>query len=255
MSLTNFSAGRCNICGRRFCQCCNPCTPIRPPIGPPGPQGPVGPQGPMGPQGVPGATGATGPTGPTGSGGTVATTIPFSISSAYSSGIEIASNAQGDPEIINFAGFGPPGYAPIFLQPGEWQTGIITIRDHDSYPSSFVLPYNATLQNIYVTFANRSQLLFDVGVIMRPFVCIAVSDTTNLAFTILQNTMTFTEPYIGGGDELYIPKYSLRSGSLTNLNVALTAGRLVGIVMGWIGEGVSSEEIAQFSISGGILLE
>lgn len=193
-------------------------------------------------------------TGPAGPAGTVAAPIPFSISSNSGSGVEISFNAMGEPEIINFAGFGPPGYAPIFLEPGEWSSGTIMIHEYQSYPTLFVLPYDAIIQNIYVTFANRSPLVADAGVIMRPFACIAVSNAANLTLTVLQETMTFTEPYVGGAAGQVFPKYSLRNGSLTNLNVALPAGTLTGIVTGWIGEGATEEQIAQFSISGGILL-
>ena len=56
-----------------------------------------------------------------------------------------------------------------------------------------------------------------------------------------------------GGTE--IPKYSVRKGSLTDLNISLEAGTLVTIIVGWMGEGVTSEQSTQISVSGGLFIE
>lgn len=279
MSYNNYNTGaygKCSVCGKCPCVCPGHGGPPGPtgPRGPagrdgrngcPGMMGPTGPMGMTGPTGPAGNAGAMGPTGPTGPAGTtgptgapgtigaIAATIPFSISTTFGTGTEISTDETGAPQIITSAGFGPPTSTPIFLEPGEWATGVVTITESTPYPSSFILPHDAILQNIYAVFANRAPLAFEVGVTMRPFVCLGVSDTSSLTFTILQNTMTFTEPYVGTGD--IIPKYSLRSGLLENLNTPLTAGTLVCIFAGWMGEGVTSEQMALISVSGGIYLE
>ena len=220
--------------------------------GPIGPTGSTGPTGVTGTEGTTGPTGATGETGPQGERGPIAATIPFSISNMYVSGAQISSDSQGNPQMINFAGFGGDYAYPVSLQAGEWASSTITIREQNSYPSSFIVPFDGTLKSIYVLFATRTSLYLDVGVTMRPFVCIAISNTDSLVFNILKDTITYTEPYVGGTD---IPKYSVRRGSLTNLNIDLPAGTLVAIVAGWTGEGVTTEQSTQVSLSGGLFIE
>ena len=237
-------------------------------IGPTGPQGPGGNDGTTPTIGENGnwyigdidtgktAQGPTGSTGLQGERGPIAAVIPLSVSSYDNYGVEISADAQGNPEIIYFAGFGipnEPGY-PIRLEPGEWNAGSITIRESTPYPNSFIMPYDGILQNIYVLFANRESIYLADGVTMRPFVCLAVSDGRSLAFTILRDTMTYTDPYVGRSGAS-VSKYSLRRGSSTNLNIELPAGTLVGVVMGWVGEGVTSEQEVRASISGGLFIE
>lgn len=251
----------------------NPCRPIPCgccPTGQTGPTGPQGPQGLQGPTGLQGPIGKTGPTGETGSAGDtgptglqgpmgergpMAATIPFAIASSnYGESVTISCDDQGKPRIVHFAGFGGlSSYYPITLEPDEWDAGTITITREFPYPSSFIMPYDGTLQNIYVLFANRSPLYLDEGVIIRPFVCLAVLNGDRLTFNILDDTMTYTEPYVGSGEE--IPKYGLRRGSLINLGIEIDHGTLVGIVAGCFCEGVISEQSIQISLSGGLFLD
>lgn len=263
-----FGGSACSPC---MPSCCCSCC-----AGPAGPQGPTGATGPAGAQGIPGpagmtgatgatgaagaagvtgatgATGSTGATGPTGSTGPTAATIPFSLSNVYSSGAQISTDAQGTPSMVNFAGFGGDNAYSISLQPGEWDARTITIREENSYPSSFIMPYDGILRNIYVLFATRTTMELEAGVIMRPFVCLATLNSDNLVYTVLPETLTYTEPYVGGTT---IPKYTLRRGALTGLNVNLPAGTVVGIVLGWRGENVTSEQSTQVSVSGGLYIE
>lgn len=213
------------------------------------------------PRGATGATGATGPTGATGvtgatgadgQRGPIAATIPFSLSNVNSSGAQISTDAQGNPQQVTFAGFGGDSGYGLYLQPGEWASGSITITESTAYPSSFVMPFDGTLRNIYALFANRQQLNLEEGVTMRPFVCIAVSNSNALVFNVLQNTIVYGEPYVGGSS---IPKYSVRKGSLTGLDVSLPAGTLVTIVGGWQGESEGAEQSTQISFSGGLFIE
>ncbi len=97
---------------------------------------------------------------------------------------------------------------------------------------------------------------------MYPFAALAVltSDipgqmTGEMIFTILQETLTYSEPFTapeGGGA---VPKYTLKRGSETDINAVIPAGSLVGIIVGCRTEGATSEIFSRFSVSGGILLE
>ena len=69
------------------------------------------------------------------------------------------------------------------LDPGEWASGVITINTSESYPSSFVMPYDGTVRSFYGVFANRQEITLEEGVILRPFMCFAVGAADRLAFT------------------------------------------------------------------------
>ncbi|MFR8251596.1 MAG: hypothetical protein ACLVAI_07105, partial [Anaerovoracaceae bacterium] len=220
--------------------------------GAPGPTGEDGQRGATGPTGAAGATGATGPTGSTGPQGPIAGTIPFSFSNRYESGAELATDDTGNPTQIAYAGFGGDTGYYMYLNAGEWTSGTITIRESQSYPSSFVMPYDSTLQNIYGVFANRQSLNLEAGVTLRPFLCLATGSTDSLVFQILQETMIYFPPYVSGEE---IPKYSIRRANLTGLNISLPAGTLIAIIMGITAEGSTQEQYTTGSISGGIFIE
>ena len=222
------------------------------PRGATGPAGATGTAGATGPTGATGITGATGPTGAEGERGPIAATIPFSLSNVNSSGAQISTDAQGNPETIAFAGFGGDSGYGLHLQPGEWASGSVTITQSYAYPSSFIMPFDGTLRNIYALFANRSELNLDEGVTMRPFVCLGISNSNALVFNILQDTIVYTAPFVGGTS---LPKYSVRRGSLLNLDIPLPAGTLVTVIGGWVGEGVTSEQSTQVSFSGGLYID
>jgi len=237
--------------------------------GPTGPTGATGAEGPTGPTGTTGTEGPTGPTGPTGPAGSTgpdrAGVIPFAIDNEYA---EVSTDDQGNPSIIQFAGFEANQInsgRPTQLQEGDWEAGIITFNfnNYDQfYRSCFVMPYDAVVKNIYVLFGAKLSLFLDDGVTMYPFAALAVltSDTPGqttggMVFTILQDTLTYSEPFTapeGGG---VVPKYTLRRGSTTDINALIPAGSLVGIIVGCRAEGVTTETFGRFSVSGGILLE
>lgn len=207
----------------------------------PGPQGSPGSQGEPGPQGIPGENGP------------IAATIPFSLTNVWSSGSPVATDDAGNPSTINFVGFGGnEGSYPIYLEPGEWQTGTITFRESTAYGSAFIMPYDGTVKNIYVLFATRTTLNLEAGIEMYPFVCLAVSNSEQLVFTVLQDTLTYTAPYVGGVE---YPKYTVRRGALTGLDIRIPEGTLVAIVAGWRGQGVTEEQSTEISASGGIFVE
>lgn len=223
--------------------------------GPQGESGPAGPQGepgPSGPQGDPGPAGPQGDPGPSGPQGPTAATIPFSYSNQNSSGVSLSTDNTGSPSQIAYAGFGGDGGYFTALEPGEWASGLITINTNESYPSSFVMPYDGTLRNFYGVFANRQELFIEEGIILRPFMCLAIGETDRLAFTVLQETLVYFPPYIGGEE---IPKYTIRRASQTGLNIPLPAGTLVTIIFGIIAGGTASAQYITASISGGIYIE
>ena len=229
--------------------------------GPIGPQGEVGATGPQGERGVTGIQGEAGPTGaqgeagvtgPQGDRGPIAATIPFSLSNSNSSGAQLSTDANGAPYRIAYVGFGNENGYQMYLDPGEWNSGVITIREDRSYPASFVMPFNGTLQNFYGVFANRESLSLDAGVTIRPFMCLATGDENSLIFTIIQNSIVYFPPYVSGAE---IPKYTIRRASLTDLGISLSSGTLITIIMGITAEGTTNEQNMTASISGGIFIE
>lgn len=240
---------------------------VQGPQGEPGPQGPQGVQGPQGlqgepgPQGEQGIQGVPGPQGeqgiqgipgPQGIQGPVAATIAFSYSNQSSSGVTLSTDSTGEPSQIAYAGFGGDNGYYTSLDPGEWASGTITIDDSSSYPSSFVMPIDGTVQNIYGVFANRQALYLEEDVTIRPFMCLAIATTDTLTFTVLADSIVYFPPYTGTEE---IPKYTLRRASITGLNIPLPAGTLVTIIMGITAEGSQPSQYLPASISGGIYIE
>ncbi|MBS6643863.1 MAG: hypothetical protein KH366_09805 [Clostridiaceae bacterium] len=222
------------------------------PQGEPGPSGPQGEPGVPGPQGEPGPAGPQGEPGPAGPQGPIAATIPFSFSNQSSSGATLSTDSTGAPSQIAYAGFGSENGYFSALEPGEWASGIITIDTYESYPSSFVMPYDGTVRNFYGVFANRQELSLEDGVFIRPFMCLAIGETDRLVFTVLQNSIVYFPPYTGTET---IPKYTLRRAGQTGLNIPLPAGTLVTIIFGIISAGTSEPQYLSASISGGIYIE
>ena len=253
--------------------CCPPCCGLPGPAGPQGKPGPAGPQGepgpagpqgepgpagaqgepgPAGPQGEPGPAGPQGEPGPAGPQGPIAATIPFSYSNQNASGVPLSTDNTGAPAQIAYAGFGGDGGYFTALDPGEWASGVITIKTSDSYPSSFVMPHDGTVRNFYGVFANRQELFPEQGVILRPFMCLAVGEADRLAFTVLPDSIVYFPPYVGGEE---IPKYTLRRAGQTGLSIPLAAGTLVTILFGIISAGTDTAQYMTASISGGIYIE
>ena len=239
------------------------------PTGPTGPQGNLGdtgPTGPTGPQGNPGDTGATGPTGAQGEQGDTGATgpiglgvgyIPFSIANPNVQPIN--TDSEGNPQDIMFAGFSDNSAAFNSLSPGEWEARTISFTRgarFEYYGISFVMPQAGTVRSIYVTFASQGVGFIDAGATMYPFACLATATPNSIQnqiiYTILEDTITYTEPYLGTGND--IPTLVIRSGSKTNLDVEILEGTLVAIVVGWRGENVTAQQEGSFAIFGGIYM-
>jgi len=215
------------------------------PIGPSGAAGLPGVTGPSGAQGLPGPAGPDGATGPV---GPVAPTIPFSIG-RY--GVYLYTDASGSPLGIALMGFGG-GSDTANLVDGEWSSGDFTIRPNMPIGGLFIMPHDSILRKIYVVFSIPRLQSFEPGSTIQPFVCLAVSHSEDFTFTILQDTITFTDPYAGGID---YPAYTNRSGSLTNLNDAIPEGTLVAIVAGMMAQNITDQVYCSFTIDGGLFLE
>jgi len=71
-------------------------------------------------------------------------------------------------------------------------------------------------------------------------------------YTILKETMTFVDPFIGGAT---YPAHTLRQGELSNLNIPIADGTLVALVLGIIGENVTSMQYVDLAFNGGVLFE
>jgi hypothetical protein len=120
------------------------------------------------------------------------------------------------------------------------------------------MPRDAIVRNIYVIFGSEQDNELADGITMTPFACLAVatpnSTQNQINFVIIQNTITYTEQYVGNVTGT-IPKFSMRSGSLTNLNEPISAGTLVAIVIGWLGDDTTGAQAGAFSVFGGIYME
>lgn len=222
------------------------------PMGPRGFPGPAGPQGEQGLAGVQGEQGEQGERGEQGEQGPMAATIPFSFSNRNASGVQLSTDDAGAPAQIAYVGFGGDSGEYMYLDPGEWQSGIITIGESQSYPASFVMPYSGVVQNIYGVFANRQALILEDGVVIRPFMCLATGDSNQLTFTVLQDSIVYFPSYTSGAE---IPKYSIRRANRTDLNRLIPAGTLVTVIMGIMAEGTTAEQYMTASISGGIFIQ
>ncbi|SHK05385.1 collagen-like protein, partial [Propionispora hippei] len=234
-----------------------------------GATGSTGATGDTGATGVTGSTGATGVTGATGPEGPGSIrnsgVIPFSIENSEA---QVSTDAQGNPSIIQFAGFEANPVVssdPTQLQAGDWAAGTITFNSVNYtqfYRCTFVMPYDAVVKNLYVLFGAKAAVNLEDGVSVYPFAALTVLTsatpgqlTGGMVFTILQNTITYSSPFIAPAGGGVVPKYTLVSGSLTEINEPIPAGSLVGVIMGIRAEGVTTETTVQFSVSGGILLE
>ena len=202
--------------------------------------------------------GDTGPTGDTGPEGPIAGFIPFSIENQYFQ--EISTDSEGNPEYVQFAGFSTTSQNMIKLAAGDWESRTISFSPGAEavyYGISFVMPHAGTVRSIYVTFGSQGVGFLDDGVIMNPFACLAIatpdSAQNQIIYTILEDTITYTESYIGTGNN--ISTYAIRNGSKTNLNVSITEGALVAIVTGWSGDNVTTPQSGAFSVFGGIYMD
>lgn len=251
----------CNPNGFSYCnrqpdlRCCNPCS--VPQVCYKCTACPVGTMGPAGPQGIPGPTGATGPTGPTGpagSGNTVNSfVIPYSIAE-YAGSLYLSTNAQGDPSNLGFSGYGGSSTTSVNLQANDWQNKTITLNHENNYyyGCAFIMPTTATLKSIHSLVATADETTIQAGVTLRPFVAIAICNNDDLVYTILNDTITYTEPYVGGGT---IPRLSVRNGNNLNLNLSIAEGNLVAIIIGMTSEGSSENQNLRLALSGSLYFE
>jgi hypothetical protein len=120
------------------------------------------------------------------------------------------------------------------------------------------MPRDGIVRNIYVIFGTEQDNALAEGITMIPFACLAVANPDNInnqiSFTIIQDTITDAEPYVGPASGT-LPKFAMRSGSLTNLNVPISAGTLVAIGVGWRGDVTTGAQSGAFSSFGGIYIE
>jgi len=154
-----------------------------------------------------------------------------------------------------FLGFGgAEGGGLVNLSPGEWASGSIVFTDYNEYGAAFVLPTDAILKRINITFATTyTQELFEPGSIVRPFACVAIStEASTLVYTVLQATVTFTGSLQGG---FTYPAFTLRKGESTNLNIPIAKGTRVALVTGVMGEHVTMNHYTDLAISGGLFFE
>ncbi|MEC0026332.1 hypothetical protein P4L02_33075, partial [Bacillus cereus] len=179
--------------------------------------------------------GPTGPTGVTGSN----SIIPF----ATGNSVATTSNAAGASASIIVSGFGD--FTPAFTL----TAGTFSFSAGEA--ESFIVPYDATIINIYMSATNLA-FTPPTPTNIFPYVAIATAPSGSNTFTIIPATKTVVSaPYVGG---VAYPANTILSGSLTGLNIPITAGTRVAIVCGF---DVTLGNLAAayiFYYTGGILL-
>jgi hypothetical protein len=206
-----------------------------------GPAGPQGAAGPTGPQGETGPTGPRGETGPTGAPGTQAlTTIPFASHSAP----RASTDSAGKPTTVNAITFG--GSSPVVTLASDGSAAL-TGDNQDA----FSLPFDAVIENIYVTFNTIVDYTFPSGLTVYPFLQLYTASSDSNTFTPIETTKVAVDTGYSGT----VPSHTSRAASLKQLNLSLSAG--TRILIGGQMEARGSANLARdyyFYITGGISL-
>jgi len=255
------SQDNCNIICEKYRCCHGP----QGPQGERGPQGETGPTGPMGPegqqgsagpigrqgntgqQGIQGEIGPTGPTGSTGATGATGATGPASTASIF---IPFASGLSAPTTNTNASGQSTSVYAMGF---GEHTLNAITLVSDtfsfvDTSAFSFIVPYNTTVESIYMTATN---LAFTALTNINPYIILATAPRNSNNFTLRQETKTPTE--IQYSQNMQYPSNTILYGSNTNINMTIPAGMRVAIACGFNTQGGNPTQGYQFYYTGGIL--
>jgi hypothetical protein len=197
-----------------------------------GPQGAKGDTGPAGPQG---ARGNPGPAGPQS-----LTLIPFASRTASRS----VTNASGAPQTLSLITFG--GDPPVIPLRSD---GTATLGN--SGQAVFSLPFDAIIENIYINVGNLTDFTPPSGTTVYPFVELFTAAPASNIFTALPQTKVV--PSAGFTGLTYAN--TMRAGSVSQMNVRLTAGTriLIGGQMQTTGSGALTQT-HYFYFTGGIAL-
>ena len=195
------------------------------PQGVQGVTGPIGPQGPKGCQGDDGPTGATGPTGPTGAAGTGAI-IPFASGLPVSM-TTIAGGLAGIPAYI---GFGSSVQGLTILG----STINITNAGGTLSNFAFQVPRNGIITSFSAFFSTTLAISL-VGSTVTIRAQIYQSATPDNVFSPIAGTLVNLTPSLAG----VISVGTLANGSLTGLNIPVTAQTRLMLVFSATASGLS----------------
>ena len=184
------------------------------PTGTTGVTGPTGATGVTGVTGPTGATGVTGPTGPTGATGASETIIPI----ASGDPVTLTTNVVDAEGVPSFVGFGSA------VAGNQALTESIDMSMISNY--AFSMPTDGTIDRLTAFFSTSipSDLTnTEVTISARLY----ISETPNNTFTEIPGTILNLTPTLTGN----VPVNSIVTGSLTDLNIPVSAGsRLLFVI-------------------------
>ena len=198
------------------------------PTGPTGPIGPTGANGVTGPTGPTGADGATGPTGPAGADGATGPVGPTGVAGTgaiipFASGLPVALTtiAGGLAGLPAFVGFGSSAQGLTVLGSS------INITNAAGTLSNFAfqVPRAGTITSFSAFFSTTAALSL-VGSTVAVNAQIYQSTTPNNVFSPIPGTLINLTPSLTG----IISIGTLLNGSLTGLNIPVTAGTRLMLV-------------------------
>jgi hypothetical protein len=88
----------------------------------------------------------------------------------------------------------------------------------------FSLPFDATLENIYMTVNSRATFTFPSGITVRPFLELYTAAPDSNVFTPVPSTKLTVQPGYSGGP---IPSNTAQAASVRQIGLQLTAGTRV----------------------------
>ncbi|ADL02908.1 hypothetical protein [Lacrimispora saccharolytica] len=113
------------------------------------------------------------------------------------------------------------------------------------------MPTDGTLQTIYANFATVAAFTPTTNITL--YVAIATAPSNSADYTIITSTLTpATQAYTQGTP---YDAYVTREGSSTGLNIPLTAGTQVAIVLGFTTSGGTQAQSLPFFYSGGLFIQ
>ncbi|MBA4701372.1 MAG: hypothetical protein H2212_18300 [Ruminococcus sp.] len=115
---------------------------------------------------------------------------------------------------------------------------------------TFTMPADGTLTAIYANFATVAA--FTPTSTITLYVAIATAPSGSINYVIDTSSITqASQPFLEG---TAYPIYTPRSGFSTGLNIALSAGDQVSIVLGFTTSGGTQAQSLPFFYSGGLLI-
>jgi len=167
--------------------------------------------------------------------------VPFSVGTG--DGILLECDSTGDSHNVILIGSGQSSSQSLALTNG-------TFTQLTNYICSFIMPYDATLQNIHMAtkYYSNDPWTPSSGTRYIPYVALATAIDSN-TFTILPETVTRVNSAFEGGTQY--PSNTVVLGNQENLALGVAAGTKVAIVCGLTGSSSSSSNLtAAFSFYG-----